>query len=799
METMDIRFKLDLNGGAKPEAIIEGDKYRFTILTSKLIRIEYAEDGVFEDRSTQSIWNRNFANPEFRVVEDQNNLEIITESLHLYYKKGKFESNSLYIDAKNNYSAYNNRWYYGDKPASLKGTCRTLDEVDGATELEEGILSKNGFSFIDDSKSLVITNDGWVEPRKEGIVDIYFFAYGREYLECLRDFYKLTGPTPLLPRYSLGNWWSRYWKYDEKELSDLMNRFTKEDIPFSVCVMDMDWHLVNIPSKYGSGWTGYTWNKELFNNPPEFMKWLHDKNLKVTLNLHPADGVKAHEEMYEPMAKELNIDYKNEDPIPFNIADKKFLDAYFKYLHHPQEKDGVDFWWIDWQQGSTSAFKGLDPLWMLNHYHTYDHGRDGKRPLIFSRYAGVGSHRYPLGFSGDSVISWDSYKFQPYFTSTASNIGYSWWSHDIGGHFKGVKDDELSARWLQFGVFSPITRLHSSCSVFNGKEPWRFGKDACSTMKDHLRLRHKLVPYLYTMNWRTHNDLIPMVQPMYYNHPHNEEAYNVPNQYMFGSEFMVCSITEPINKSICMAGTDAWLPEGKWIDFFDGTVYSGNKNIRLFRGIERQPVLAKAGAIVPMAKHFKNDNNIENPKSLEILVFPGKDNSFELYEDNGENMDYAKGSFVKTNLEVKWGENTKFVVGESKGDLGLIPEQRDIQVVFRGIECVDQVIVLEDNIEVLFEKEYSNETRSLMINVLNHRVDSKLEVILRGETPKFADGDKVERIYNLLNRAQIDFYLKDTIYSLVNKSTDMLSTIMEIQCMKLDRDLHDALLEVLIG
>ena len=138
----------------------------------------------------------------------------------------------------------------------------------------------------------------------------------------------------------------------------------------------------------------------------------------------------------------------------------------FKYLHHPNERNGVDFWWIDWQQGSNSKIEGLDPLWMLNHYHYLDNKRNGKRGLILSRYAGIGSHRYPIGFSGDSVISWDSLDFQPYFTANASNVGYGWWSHDIGGHMNGIKDDELATRWVQFGVFSPIM----SCLLYTSKD-----------------------------------------------------------------------------------------------------------------------------------------------------------------------------------------------------------------------------------------------------------------------------------------------------------------------------------------
>ena len=123
-----------------------------------------------------------------------------------------------------------------------------------------------------------------------------------------------------------------------------------------------------------------------------------------------------------------------------------FLAAYFDLVHRPLEDQGVDFWWIDWQSGPHSRIVGIDPLWMLNHFHFLDNARGGRRPLTFSRYAGPGSHRYPVGFSGDTLVTWASLDFQPYFTATASNVGYGWWSHDIGGHMLGGRDDELATR-----------------------------------------------------------------------------------------------------------------------------------------------------------------------------------------------------------------------------------------------------------------------------------------------------------------------------------------------------------------
>ena len=290
---------------ALAENVIQGEKYRITMLTQGLIRLEYSEDGCFEDRATQSVWNRDFPKTEFRCKETPDSLEIFTSRIHLVYDKQKFSPNGLSVQVLGQFINHGSIWHYGQDFQNLGGTARTLDEADGAIPLEKGIMGRVGFSLLDDSKSLVLTEDGWIEPRKSKGEDLYFWGYGHDYLEALKDFYYLCGKLPMVPRYALGNWWSRYYKYTEESYMELMERFEKENLPFSVAVIDMDWHLVDIDPKYGSGWTGYTWNREFFPDPDRFLKWLHDRNMHVTLNIHPADGVRAYEEVYEDNGRGL--------------------------------------------------------------------------------------------------------------------------------------------------------------------------------------------------------------------------------------------------------------------------------------------------------------------------------------------------------------------------------------------------------------------------------------------------------------------------------------------------------------
>lgn len=793
---MEELYRIKTEGHAEDAAIIQGEKYRFTVLTEEMIRLEYCEDGKFEDRATQCVIDRKFKVPEYQVIENEESLEIITDKIHLVYNKQKFTDYGLSVQVRGNISVYHSIWHFGEEATDLRGTARTLDEADGAIELEHGIISRFGYGILDDSRSLVITEDGWVEPRKEDCIDIYFLGYGHEYEHCLKDYYHLTGKTPLLPRYALGNWWSRFYRYNDQEYKALMTRFEKEEIPFSVSVIDMDWHLVDIDPKYGSGWTGYTWNKELFPDPKEFMTWLHDHRLKVTLNVHPAGGVQAHEEKYKEMAEAMGRDWEKEEPVNFDVTDQKFLKAYFEYLHHPNEEEGVDFWWLDWQQGGLSKIPGLDPLWMLNHYHYLDSGRRGKRRLTFSRYAGMGSHRYPVGFSGDTIISWESLAFQPYFTANASNVGYGWWSHDIGGHMKGYRDEELSTRWIQFGVFSPIMRLHSSNSAFTGKEPWNYNAVSENIMKRYLKLRHEMIPYLYTMNYHASHDGQPLIRPMYYLEPEQPEAYEVPNEYYFGTELVVCPITEPTDKAAGTACVKAWIPEGKWYDIFSGLKYDGGRMLELYRSLEDIPVLAKEGAIIPLTDLTEYTNSVENPKELAVKIVPGKKNAFILMEDTGDTCEDKEENWAQTKLE--WINENEFIIHPANGNLDVIPKRRTWKMEFYGIADVDNLEVTVGGKAIETERIYDEKRHICQVNIPETEVTEQITISF-SKGYLLRENNKPAEIFALLYQAKIEYEVKEKIYAYMKEGKTSNEMLGIIQAMHLPDSVYGMLSEVLLA
>lgn len=768
-------------------------KWRITVLSQSLIRIEWSEDGVFEDNPTQKVVNRDFGfHPDFTVRQEDGQIIVETATFRLTYDKQPFSREGLSVVSKN-VSGNFNMWHYGDSAehGNLGGTARTLDEVDGATRLDPGVISADGWAIFDDSTSNEVVPqkvvDGqdnpfgtWVRPREHTEKDIYVFAYGHDYVGAIRDLYALTGQTPLLPRYALGNWWSRFYPYTDTSYKQLMTGFKKARIPFSVSVLDMDWHRTDVDPKYGIGWTGYSWNKKMFPDPKRFLHELHHMGMHVTLNVHPRDGVRAFEDDYPTIARQMGIDPASGNPVLFDIARPRFAHAYFD-LHHRLEKQGVDFWWVDWQQGGVTRQKNLDPLWMLNDLHYKDSAHDGRWPLTFSRYAGIGSHRYPVGFSGDTVVSWKSLQFQPYFTATASNVGYGWWSHDIGGHMLGYHDSALETRWYWLGAFSPINRLHCSASPFMNKDPRTFPQPYQSAMIRALQVRHQLLPYLYSMNWRAHRQGRPLVEPLYWRDPDNTETYNHPSEYYFGSSMLVSAIVSPDDSSVHLGSTDMWFPHGDWFDVCDGRHYEapgqGGRTMKVWRAMDRMPVFAPAGSIIPVQTLPEGEavNSVANPHSLCALVFPGADCSFHLVEDDGVyNADDAKIRTAVTTLSQDWSTRT-ITISAVDGAADVVPADRTWTIVLRGVAnplpsgaTEAQLPATVGSAEMTVSARYDEATLSLSIELgvlaANQSASIQIEGLQVASNPIRTDSMAV------LYEADMPYVSKDALWREINEN-----------------------------
>ena len=675
----------------------EDANVRFTVISDGVIRLEYAPDGKFVDNKSFIAVNRQYPAVDYKLKTRGRWIEIATSKMTMRYKKdsGAFSAENLSITSAKGTLPFS--WKPGTKQAeNLKGTFRTLDGFDGdlqtqgyvrdskpgeTLQLEDGLLAKDGWTLIDDSKGLLFDNDPdweWVEQRPDnGGQDWYFMAYGHDYKAALKDYTLFAGRVPLPPRYVFGYWWSRYWLYSDREIRELVDNFHAYRIPLDVLVVDMDWHYTE-PGK--GGWTGWTWNRDLFPSPAGFLKYLKDNDLKITLNLHPADGVASYDEQYPALAKDMGIDPSTKQTVPWVNSDKRFMTNIFKDVLTPMEKDGVDFWWLDWQQDLfDSKMKNLNNTWWINYafFSQMERTRD-VRPLIYHRWGGLGNHRYQIGFSGDATATWKTLDYQPYFNSTASNVLYGYWGHDIGGHIGDHIDPELYVRWMQFGAFTPIMRTHSQKNAGMNKEPWVFGTEHSRIIRQAIRQRYEMAPYIYTMARKAYDEGLSICRPMYYDYPEDNEAYDFRNQYMFGDNMMVAPVTAPAKDGY--ATLKVWLPEGEWYELSTGTLLQGGQVVERSFTLDEYPVYVKAGSVLPM---YTDEvmNLAGNDETLVVTVFPGAaSGDFRLYEDNGNDKGYAS-AYATTDLSVSCGEQEVTVtIGKRESSFDGMPDARKLRV-----------------------------------------------------------------------------------------------------------------------
>jgi alpha-glucosidase len=725
------RVRLQGDPHAHPESVVVCGNARFTVLTERLLRLEWSPTGGFNDFATFAFPNRRVNPPApFAAGEEDEQLRLETGALTLTYRRGSgaFTAGNLTITLHVNGEM--RTWRPGQPDAgNLGGTRRSLDFTGGAVPLEPGLVSRDGWVLFDDSAGAVLQpDDGWVAARPlQSVQDWYFFGYGHAYADALAEYTRFGGAVPLVPRYALGVWWSRFWPYSAADLERLVDEFADQGVPLDVLVVDMDWHLPGY-------WTGYTWNDALFPDPAAFLDRMHARGLHVTLNLHPADGVRSHEAAYPEMAAALGLADTNGAPIPFHITDRRFAEQYFTRLHHPLEEQGVDFWWIDWQQGETSDIAGVDPLLWLNHLHFADARRRGQRPLLFSRWGGLGNLRYPLGFSGDTYGGWATLAALPRFTAVAANIGFGWWSHDIGGHFSMV-DAEILTRWVQFGALSPCLRFHAVNHALAERRPWAFAPRALDAMRQALALRYALVPYLYTMARHAHERGVALCRPMYYAYSDHEAAYLARNQYQLGDDLLAAPITEPADPRTGLAVKDVWIPPGTWYCFDGGAAFAGPRWVRIAGELETMPLFARAGAIVPLARGALHLADVPNDW-LDIRVFPGSDGTFRLYEDDGISEAYLRGEHEWTALTCESEGSGRRVlrIAPVGGHCPALPTQRGYRVTFVGVDQPERVV---DGSGALLPWTFDGAERSAQVTLAARPKDEAVKVAV--EWPVAAD------------------------------------------------------------
>jgi alpha-glucosidase (family GH31 glycosyl hydrolase) len=637
---------------------------RFTVIAPECIRLEYAADEKFINAKSMFAVERDAAWHDFKLNHDGSNVIIDTGRIRLrYHPDGKpFNQENLHAQIARD-DDWVEWWPRERNQQNLGGTIRTLDKVKGPVDLGDGVLSRDGWYLLDDSHTHLLTDD-WVKERPDSAnTDWYLFGYGLDYKAGLKAMTRIGGAVPMPRKYVLGAWYSRYWPYSSRDYHEIVEEYRQHDFPLDVIVMDMDWHK--------DGWTGWSWNRKLLPDAEDLLKWFHQQGLHVTLNVHPADGIGPQEDMYKAFMEAMGESTTTNKTLPYDAGDKKYLDTLFQYTHEPLEKEGVDFWWLDWQQSPfTRSLPHLSNLAWLNQYYYQYTSRNDLRGQSFSRWAGWGDHRHPIHFSGDADTGWKMLTFEVPFTSTAGNVGCFFWSHDIGGHMGG-RNEESYARWVQFGATSAALRSHSTRKADMDRRPWTYSRQAEDSMRIAFHLRSELFPYIYSSAWQSCIESIPLNRPMYIEYPKQEEAYHNPQQYFFGDNLLVAPIASPGDGPDKVAQQVVWFPPGDWYDWFDGKHFSGEQTTTVSADINRFPLYAKGGAPIPLQPYSQRMTTAPLT-NLVVRCYPGPDGATAnttLYEDDGVTTGYMKGASSQTVLTYqRSGDRVTVTVSPSKGN-----------------------------------------------------------------------------------------------------------------------------------
>ena len=707
---------------------------RFELITPSLVRIEYAADGAFEDRSTLTTEGQLATGPVPFETKVKGDTRIIrTSQLTLRWRRdsGPLVADGLRVRVGKRKLTPTP----GPNPEPLGGWRRSLDFVDKEVPLHEGILSRAGWYLLDDTATALVSGDDFeVRPeRTSDYQDLYLFAYGNDYMRALQDLRVLTGPAPMLPRKAFGVWFSRWWPYGAGDWRKLVARFRKEDVPLDTITLDTDYKQIHDAAAAATAaqrvgapdsnysWNGWDWNRELYPDPPDFFRWAHSAGLEVGLNVHPSisstDPRFAETQaesggglVADPSCENVQAD-PNGECMVFNWADPRQLAAYFG-LHRPFEKDGVDFWWLDWCcDGSNAIAPGLTAdTWINRAYYRRQRDRGSRWPA-FSRIGGsrgggqsatplgtgaFAEHRYSIQFTGDTCATWPLLSFAAEYTAAAGSIGLPYVSHDIGT-FHGaaspsacdpgagpvvvprekILPDDMYARWVQLGTFQPLDRLHSHHGL---RLPWEYSRDTERIASRFLRLRGRLAPYLYTLADEAHETGVPMVRAMYLQWPALEAAYRHPSQYTLGSDVLVA----PVAKPGASPRSEVWFPPGRWVDWFTGETHRGPATENLKVPLSRMPVFVRAGGIVPLQQSLPS-TPVGPPRSITLSAQSGTGET-TLYDDSGRGFGYKKGKSTLTSItQRRVAGVTEFTVGAAIGGFGSAPRKRSYEIRLVGV------------------------------------------------------------------------------------------------------------------
>jgi alpha-glucosidase len=513
---------------------------------------------------------------------------------------------------------------------------------------------------------------------------IYYFIFGNDFKEIIEQYTVLTGKPIMPPKWALGFSQSRGMLTNETLTRNLAAEFRKRKIPCDIIYQDIGWV---------SALQSFDWHKKRYSNPRGMLRSLDSLGFKVIVSQDPVISQANQMQWKEAdslhfFTTDIRTGKTYDMPWPWggncgvvDFTKPEVADWWGRYQQKPIN-DGVKGFWTDMGEPAWSNEDAIDRLNMKHHLgmHNVIHNVYGltwdkvvkeqfekhnpdKRVFQMTRSAYAGMQRYTFGWSGDAgngnnvLDGWNQMANQIPLSLSAGMGLIPFWATDISGYCGDIKDypamTELYVRWMQFGLFNPLSRAHHEGN--NAVEPWLFGEEAEKICKSAIELKYRLFPYIYTYAREAHDKGLPLMRALFLEYPNDEKAYNENGAFLFGKELLIAPVVKKgaITKQV-------YLPEGQWIDFKDGkTVYEGEQTITYPAPLDVTPVFVKKGSIVPMMPVMQYLHQ-KKVYPIRFEIFPANVNgqaSFELYEDDGETLAYQKDVFAKTTINCQTGAN----------------------------------------------------------------------------------------------------------------------------------------------
>jgi alpha-D-xyloside xylohydrolase len=696
-------------------------KLRLQLCSDNIIRVTYSPISLLSEYKSLVVIKRILKTAGWKIGENKGKASLATDRIsasvdlktglvefrepsgNIVLKEYSREMNPTEVCGEKTYhaeqvfSVSGNECFYGlgQHPGILnyKGRSVTLVQRNWDVAIPF-LISSRGYGILWDNCSMTRV-DSFRDDEGDKLVwwsevaDVidYYLIYGSSMDDIIASYRGLTGVAPLLPLWAYGYWQSKERYKTQNEIVETARAFRERGIPIDVIVQDwMYW------GKYG--WNAFKFDEDSFPDPSKMVKDLHALNVRALISIWPIFD--ANTDIYKDMFSKGYICPNTRCYDPFNEGARNL---YWEYIKRAFFNIGFDGWWLDatepetgagWSSfytpfhstrtamGSGSRYINAYSLMTTKAVYEGQRNTSNKRVVILTRSSFAGQQRHSaITWSGDICHDWGILREQIPAGLSFSISGVPYWTTDIGGFFSGNPETEsyreVFIRWFQWGAFCPIFRVHGTTYA---KEPWMFGPETEKILVKYIRLRYRLIPYIYSVAWMVTSDGYTMMRPLVMDFREDPQALNVEDQYMFGPALMVSPVTLPKVPS-----RKVYLPKttGGWYDFWAGSRIEGGKIINAPTPLDILPIHVKAGSIVPMGPSLQYSG--EKPMNpMEIRVYEGADGSFTIYEDDGETYGYERGEYSL--IRVEWNNKERtLVIGKRVGRYPKMLRERTFHIV----------------------------------------------------------------------------------------------------------------------